>query len=165
MPDVDAGRMAPPGTQLVLSNVWEDATVQMRSGSTFTVDPGASVLLGAGASMQALNGSGPAPSVAAGAGAGVGATIGALAGHDLGGTFTVTAAGTPTAGVIATVTFGTALGAAPVSVLFSVTGVTTPGAVATCYPTAVTASGFSISDTAALTAAAVYLVYYQVVAT
>jgi hypothetical protein len=43
MPDADAGFTAPFGTRLELSNVWEDATVEMRAGSTFTADPGSTV--------------------------------------------------------------------------------------------------------------------------
>jgi hypothetical protein len=153
----DFGHLPPAGTTVDLSNKWIDGTYTFRSGSTMvSTDPGS-------VQLQGINGSGNAPTVAAGAGAGVGATITLQKGHDLGGSFTLTAAGTPAAGVDATVTFGTALPAAPASIIVQVQNNTANAPVTTVYLTSISATGFSISNTAALTASSVYVVNYQVV--
>lgn len=149
---------APYGTVLDRANRWVEGEYTFRSGAQMVVqDPGAM-------QVQGLNGTGVAPAVAAGTGAGTGATITSQKGHDLGGSFVVTAAGTPAAGTIATVTFGTALSAAPVAVFVSVVNTTTPALVTTCYADTFTATGFDVHDTAALTATDTYLVQYFVVA-
>lgn len=154
----DFGTLPPAGTSLDLTNKWIDGTYTFRSGGKMvSTDPGA-------VQLQGLNGSGAAPTVAAGAGAGTGATITAQKGHDLGGSFVITAAGTPAAGVDATVTFGTALTAAPASILFAIQNTTTNAPVTTCYLTSISSTGFAISNTAALVATDTYLVNYQVVA-
>lgn len=150
------GTLQPPGTTLVLSAQTFDGPV------TFTGN--APVTAQGGTTTQSLSGTGTAPTVAAGAGAGVGATITLQKGHDIGGSFVITAAGTPAAGVDATVTFGTALAAAPASILFQIQNTTTNAPVTTCYLTSITATGFAISNTAALVATDTYLVNYQVVA-
>ena len=114
--------------------------------------------------FQGLFGGGPAPALAAGAGAGAGASVGTQKGHDLGGSFVVTTAGTPAAGALATVTFGTALPAA-----------FTPAVIVTCWdntgaaaiavgPTSVSVTGFTVSTGATATAAHALLVSYFVVA-
>lgn len=56
------------------------------------------------------------PSVAAGAGAGVGATVTSHTGGDECGQVVVTCAGTPAAGVLATITFATPYTVAPAAV-------------------------------------------------
>lgn len=154
----DYGHLPPAGTTLDLTNRWIDGQYTFRSGATMvSTDPGA-------VKLQGINGSGTAPTVAAGTGAGTGATITSQLGHDLGGSFVITAAGTPAAGVDATVTFGTALTAAPASILFSIQNTTANTPITTCYLTSIASTGFAISNTAALVATDTYLVNYQVVA-
>src|SRR5579859_7113860 len=112
--------------------------------------------------VSGLYGTSPPPTVAAGAGAGAGASVGSQAGHDLGGSFVVTTAGVPAAGALATVTFGTALAAAPAAVLVTCWDQTGAAAVAVGV-TSVTANGFAVSGPAT-TAAHALLVNYTVVA-
>lgn len=111
--------------------------------------------------VSGLYGTGTAPTLAAGAGAGVGAAISAQLGFDLGGSFTLTTAGTPAAGVLASVTFGTALTAAPAMVLTSCwdTSAGTPVFVGTAA-TSITKTAFNISGPATTTAHALAINYF-----
>jgi|SRR5579859_77794 len=110
--------------------------------------------------VSGLYGTSPPPTVAAGAGAGAGATVGSQVGFDLGGSFVVTTAGVPAAGALATVTFGTALSAAPAAVLVTCWDQT--GAAGLLVgSTSITATGFTVSGPAA-TAAHALLVTYMV---
>lgn len=113
--------------------------------------------------LQGLFGGGALPVLAAGAGAGAGATVGTQKGHDLGGSFVVTTAGTPAAGALATVTFGTALPAAfAPSVLVTCWDQTGAAAVAV-GPTSVSGTGFTVSTGAVATAAHNLLIAYLVI--
>lgn len=115
------------------------------------------------ATIQGLNGAGTAPTVAAGAGAGSGAAVSARKGHDLGGSFIVTTAGTPAAGALATVTFGTALAAAPAGVLVTCWD-NTGAAGIDAGPTSVATTGFTVSTGTSATAAHALLITYVVIA-
>lgn len=109
-----------------------------------------------------LNGNGPKPVIA-----GVThAVASAPLGHDMGGSFTLTTDSTSASGTIATVTFGTALGAAPVAVIVSVDNVTDGTHVTTVnVPAASIANtGFTIAASATLTASKVFNVTYIVIA-
>lgn len=155
----DLGHAAPPGTELVLSDVWWDGNVQVRAGGSFTS------VSTTPATFQAIAGTGPAPSVAVGAGAGTGASVASRVGHDLGGSFVLNAGTTPAGGVLATVTFGTTLAAAPVSVV--VTAGNTTGAATTDISVgaiSLTTTGFTIQGSAPAASPATYLISYQVVA-
>lgn len=108
-----------------------------------------------------LNGGGTAPVIA-----GVTHCVSsAPAGHDMGGSFVLTTDSTSVgAGTIATITFGTPLGAAPVAVLVSVVDTTaTVTAVSTVVATA-TSTAITIKNTAAMTASHTFLVTYVVIA-
>lgn len=135
-------------------------------GTAFVINPttGATTqgINGAGqAFVQGLGGTGPAPAVAAGAGAGTGAAISAQKGHDLGGSFICTTAGTPAAGTLATVTFGTALAAAPAAVLVTCWDNTGAAAVAVGYSATATAiTVLGPATTAAHALLITYLVLY-----
>ncbi len=111
---------------------------------------------------QALGGNGPAPTVGAGANAGSGASIGSQLGHDLGGSFVITVGTTPAAGALATVTFGTALAAAPAAVVVTCWDQTSATGVAVGV-TSVSGTGFTVSGPAS-TAAHHLLVNYHVIA-
>lgn len=103
-----------------------------------------------------------APVIAAGAGAGSSPTLGAQTGHDLGGSQLLTLGSTPAAGALVTVTFGTALAAAPAAVV--VTGWdTTSGVGVAVGATSISKTGFTISGPAG-TAAHVLLLTYVVIA-
>lgn len=156
---IDNGVLPPPGTQRIQADVWYDGAVTVRSGASFNV------AASNGFATQAINGSGTAPAIApVAAGAGTGSTATAKVGHDLGGSFVLTAAGTPAAGPIATVTFGTPLTAAPVSVVVSCVDTTgSPLLTVSVGAGAFSTTGFSIVGPA-LTAAHTYLISYQVVA-
>lgn len=155
----DAGTLAPAGVMRIDSDVWYDGNVSVRSGASFNVSSTS------GFAVQALNGTGKAPTIApVAAGAGTGSTATSAVGHDLGGSFVLTAAGTPAAGPIATVTFGTPLTAAPVSVVVSCVDTTgSPLLTINVGAGAFSTTGFSIVGPA-LTAAHTYLISYQVVA-
>jgi hypothetical protein len=108
-----------------------------------------------------LNGTGTAPVIA-----GVTHCVAsAPVGHDMGGSFVLTTDSTSvTAGTIATVTLGTALGAAPVAVLISVVDTTaTVTAVTTVIATS-TSAVITIKNTASMTASHTFLVTYVVIA-
>lgn len=111
--------------------------------------------------IQGLAGTGTAPVLAAGAGAGVGASISAQLGHDLGGSFNLLTAGTPAAGALATVTFGTALTAAPAAIIVTCWDITGAAAVAV-GPTSIANTGFTVSTGATATTAHHLLVAYFV---
>ena len=135
-------------------------------GTAFVVNPTTGAISqgvnGSGqAFVQGLAGTGPAPTLAAGAGAGAGASVGSQLGHDLGGSFVVTTAGTPAAGALATVTFGTALAAAPAAVLVTCWDNTGAAAVAV-GPTSISKTGFTVSTGATATAAHGLLIAYLV---
>lgn len=151
------GTLQPPGTTLTLSAQTFDGPVTFTGNAPITAQ--------GGTTTQTINGTGTAPTIATiTAGAGVGSTITAQKGHDLGGSFVLTAAGTPAAGPVASVTFGTALAAAPVSVVVSITDTTGSPVLAVASSSgAFATTGFSIVAPA-LTAAHTYLVSYQVVA-
>lgn len=156
---VDAGITAPAGTYLDLANRYIDGTYTFRSGAKMVSTDATAV------QVQGLNGTGVAPTPAAvAAGAGTGSSVGSFKGHDLGGSFVLTTAGTPAAGPVATITFGTALAAAPVSVVVSAVDTTgTPILTVDVGAGAFTTTGFSIVA-GALTTAHTYLISYQVVA-
>jgi hypothetical protein len=118
-----------------------------------------------GVFVQSLSGGGTPPVVAVGAGAGAGASIqaGSQKGHDLGGSFVITTAGTPAAGALATVTFGTALAAAPAMVLASCWDQTGSFGFAV-GPTSISGTGFTVSTGVAATTAHNLLVNYVVIA-
>lgn len=112
---------------------------------------------------QSLGGGGPAPTIA-----GVTHCVSsAPAGHDLGGSFVLTTDSTSvTAGTIGTVTFGTPLASAPVAVIVTLTD-TKSGALAgigTVYVTSISSTGFTIGNSASMTASSTFLVSYVVVA-
>ena len=132
------------------------------SGASFSVGS-FGVAAGGQATIQGLNGAGTAPTVAAGAGAGSGAAVSARKGHDLGGSFIVTTAGTPAAGALATVTFGTALAAAPAGVLVTCWD-NTGAAGIDAGPTSVATTGFTVSTGTSATAAHALLITYVVIA-
>jgi hypothetical protein len=151
------GTLQPPGTQLIESATVFDGPV------TFT--PGTPLSIQGPTTTQSINGTGTAPTPAAvTAGAGAGSSVASFKGHDLGGSFVLTAAGTPAAGPVATITFGTALAAAPVAVVVSITDTTGSPILAIAGSAgAFAATGFSVVAPA-LTAAHTYLISYQVVA-
>jgi hypothetical protein len=158
------------------SNLPEVATVLARtatgallagvtpSGALFSTGGvnGNGPVTGTTVTAQSLNGSGTAPTVGAGANAGTGATVGSQLGHDLGGSFVLTAGTTPAAGALATVTFGTALAAAPAAVLVTCWDQTSAAGVAVGV-TSVSGTGFTVSGPAP-TAAHHLLVSYAVIA-
>lgn len=57
----DAGRLAPPGTQLFTQNCWFDGLVEMRGGSTFQTDANSSVNLNGTVSLGGSTSLGAAP--------------------------------------------------------------------------------------------------------
>lgn len=148
------GISAPPGVVLVESQTWFDNAVTVTRGGSFTAN--------GPMTAQSLSGTGTVPSAAAGAGAGTGAATSSRVGHDIGGSFVLTAGTTPAAGVVATVTFGTALSAAPVSVVVSCVD-TTANAPVDVGAAALATTGFSVYGPA-LTASHTYLISYVVVA-
>lgn len=94
--------------------------------------------------FQGLSGGGTPPVLAAGAGAGTSPTLASQKGHDLGGSVSLTIGSTPGAGALITVTFGTALSAAPAAILLSAWDTT--GAVGVAVgSTSRSATGFTIS--------------------
>lgn len=95
------------------------------------------------------------------AGAGVGSSVSGVVANDRRGSFGLTSAGTPAAGVIANVIFANPYAAAPAAVLVNIYDVTDTTAPVACDAAAVTAAGFSIIA-AALTTAKAYLVNYVV---
>jgi hypothetical protein len=133
--------------------------------NTVTFSPGTPLVSQGPVTLNTINGGGTVPTIATvTAGAGVGSTATLKVGHDVGGSFVLTAAGTPAAGPIATVTFGTPLTAAPVSVVVSAVDTTgSPLLVVNVGAGAFATTGFSIVGPA-LTAAHTYLISYQVVA-
>jgi hypothetical protein len=108
-----------------------------------------------------LNGTGPAPVIA-----GVTHCVAsAPAGHDMGGSFVLTTDSTSVgAGTIATITFGTALGAAPVAVLISVVDTTSTVTNVTTVIATATSTVITVKNTAATTASHTFLVTYVVIA-
>jgi hypothetical protein len=109
-----------------------------------------------------LYGTGTAPTIAVvTAGAGAGSTITLQLGFDLGGSFLLTTAGSPAAGALATVVFGTALSAAPACVLLNGWDQTaaTPVGVSLGV-TSISKTGFSVSGPALTTAHAVLVNYF-----
>jgi hypothetical protein len=95
------------------------------------------------------------------AGAGVGSAVSGVVANDRRGSFGLTAAGTPAAGVCANVIFANPYAAAPAAVLVNIYDVTDTTAPVACDAAAVTAAGFSIVS-AVLTASKAYLVNYVV---
>jgi hypothetical protein len=85
------------------------------------------------------------PSVAAGAGAGTGATAALTRGGDEAGTITVTTAGTPAIGVLATLTFAT-----PYSVLPSAVSIDAGDVHSAAYEVYATVSGTALTISAAV---------------
>ena len=110
---------------------------------------------------RGIFGGGTQPVLAAGAGAGAGASISAQLGFDIGGSFNLLTAGSPAAGVLATVTFGAALNAAPAMVMLNCWDITGAAAVAV-GPTSITTTGFSVSTGATATTAHHLLISYAV---
>ena len=112
--------------------------------------------------VSGLYGTGTVPTLAVGAGAGSGASISAQLGFDIGGSFNLLTAGTPAAGALATVTFGTALSAAPSMIMLNGWDATaaTPVGVA-LGATSIATTGFTVSGPA-LTAAHHILINYFV---
>lgn len=95
------------------------------------------------------------------AGAGVGSSVSGVVANDRRGSFGLTSAGTPAAGVIANVIFANPYAAAPAAVLVNIYDVTDSTAPVAADSAAVTAAGFSIIA-AALTTAKNYVVNYVV---
>lgn len=108
-----------------------------------------------------LDGTGTAPTIA-----GVTHCVAsAPAGHDMGGSFVLTTDSTSVgAGTIATITLGTALGAAPVAVLISMVDTTSTVTNVTTVVATSTSSVITIKNTAAMTASHTFLVTYVVIA-
>ncbi len=104
-----------------------------------------------------------APTVATGVGAGTagGAVIGTVTGSDFAANFTVTAGTTPAVGTLATVTYGTPLGAFPSGVIVNVSD--NAGTALTTGAGSLTANGFSIVTTQSPTLNHVYTVNYLVI--
>jgi hypothetical protein len=112
--------------------------------------------------LQGLFGGGPVPVLAAGAGAGGGASVGSQRGHDLIGSFVVTTAGSPAAGALATVTFGTALPAGYSPAVLVTCWDNTGAAAVAVGPTSISNTGFTVSTGAAATTAHGLLITYLV---
>lgn len=147
------------------SGLPEVATVLARTAAgniLAGVTPAGTLFSGGGVSAVTVNGSGPAPVLAAGANAGTGASVGSQLGHDLGGSFVITVGTTPAAGALATVTFGTPLPSAPASIVLSCWDQTSGTGVAV-GPTSITGNGFTVSGPAS-TAAHHLLVNYHIIA-
>lgn len=157
------GTLAQPGTQLIESATTFDGPVTFTSAAPITTS--AALTSTAALTSQSLNGTGPAPAAAVvTAGAGAGSTATQLKGHDLGGSVLITAAGTPAAGVVANITFGTALATAPVSVVVTIVDTTaSPNTALAAGAANFSTTGFSVSS-AVMTAAHAYLVSWVVVA-
>ena len=151
------GTLQAPGTTLTLSAQVFDGPV--------TVTPGNPLTTQGPVTAQTMNGAGAAPTPATiTAGAGAGSSVGSFVGHDLGGSFVLTAAGTPAAGPVASITFGTPLAKAPASVVVSIVDTTASPIVTLASGSgALSTTGFQIVAPV-LTAAHAYLVCYQVVA-
>jgi len=98
------------------------------------------------------------------AGAGAGSAVAVNAPHvptDSGGRFQLTAAGTPAAGVVAQVFFTGAFGSAPI-VNVEITDTTASPNLPVVASAEATTTGFTVCCSAALTAAHVYDVVYEV---
>lgn len=95
------------------------------------------------------------------AGAGTGATVTGVVANDRRGSFGLTTAGSPAAGVNCNVYFFWPYAAAPAAVLVNIYDVTDVTAPVACDAAAVTAAGFSIVS-AVLTTAKSYLINYVV---
>jgi hypothetical protein len=127
--------------------------------------PGTWVQAGSATSGQltalGLNGTGTAPVIA-----GVTHCVSsAPAGHDMGGSFVLTTDSTSAgAGTIATITLGTALGAAPVAVLISMVDTTATVTAVTTVVATSTSAVITIKNTASMTASHTFLVTYVVIA-
>jgi hypothetical protein len=108
-----------------------------------------------------LNGTGTAPVIA-----GVTHCVAsAPAGHDMGGSFVLTTDSTSAgAGTIATITFGTALAAAPAAVLISVVDTTSTVTNVTTVVATTSSTAVTVKNTASMTASHTYLVTYVVIA-
>ena len=81
-------------------------------------------------------------------------------GFDIGGSFNLLTAGSPAAGALATVTFGTALSAAPSMVMLNCWDIRRRGVAV--GPTSISATGFTVSTGATATTAHHLLVSYAV---
>jgi hypothetical protein len=111
--------------------------------------------------MLGLNGTGTAPTIAGVTHCAASAPVG----HDLGGSFTLTTDATSAgAGTIATITFGTPLGAAPAAVLVSMTDTTATVTNVTTVVATATSTVITIQNTAGMTASHSFLVTYSVIA-
>ena len=124
---------------------------------TYTSTPGSAASLTSITTTHQIGG-GTAPTIAAGAGAGTSPTIG-ITGHDTSFTITLTTGTTPSTGVIATVTFGTAYASAPYKQM-TATGPNSDALVPTAaepYPTSTTTTLVLQSGATALTAATQYI--------
>lgn len=150
---------APAGTILDLAARWVEGPITYRPSATVTVQSST------GFKVQGLNGTGAAPTVTVGAGAGTGATVTGRVGWDVGGSFVLNAGTTPAGGILATVTFGTPLPTAPVSVVVSA-GNSTAAATSDISVGAISLSttGFTIQGSAPAASPATYVISYQVVA-
>jgi hypothetical protein len=108
-----------------------------------------------------LDGTGPLPVIA-----GVTHCVAsAPAGHDMGGSFTLTTDSTSvSAGTIATITLGTPLAVAPVAVLISMVDNTSTVTNVTTVVATATSTVITIKNTASMTASHTFLVTYIVIA-
>jgi len=112
--------------------------------------------------QQVPHSGGTAPKVALFASnSGTGASVSAVTGYDMAGSFTITAGTGPIAGTACTVTFGRPLAAAPVAV--NVTVQDTSGSTNTAFGAlALSKTGFSVYANSTWTLNHAYLVSYQV---
>jgi hypothetical protein len=152
--DTDKNIVVPAGGTLTNNGTIANAGTFTNTGT---------VTLGTGATLQTLNGAGTAPVITVGAGAGSGGSVGGAVGHDIAGSFVVTTAGSPAAGSLATVVFGTALAAAPVGVIMSAADTTGGGSAVAVAADTFSMTGFTVVGPA-LTTANTYLISYLVVA-
>lgn len=131
------------------------------AGAKFFPEP---VVHGGNLTTQAgIIAAGGTPSVSPLIPAGTGAAISAQVGTDQAGSFVLTAGTFPTIGTLCSVVFATALPAAPASVNVTAANTTSGTAAAiTVAATALSASGFSVVPSAALTLNSTYLMSYQV---
>lgn len=107
---------------------------------------------------------GAVPTVAALTAAGTGGAISAQAGYDQAGSFVLTAGTSPAAGSVASVTFGEALSAAPVSVVVTSGNQSAGGAAGiSAGVVSVSKTGFTVFANTAGTLSGAYLINYQVI--
>lgn len=114
--------------------------------------------------QQVPHSAGTAPKVALfGLNSGTGASVSAVTGYDMAGSFTITAGTGSLAGTMASVTFGRSLAAAPVAVNVTVADSTAAASTnVVAGGLAFKTTGFAVYSGTALTLNHTYLVSYQV---